>query len=286
VRAFDSVFEGVVPSWIYTALRISLAGLLLIRSSDGLRGFLPLSHHDWVHGFDFDWSIASAPYLVSPLLPGLVLGARATWVAVRLRTALGFALLIGLWPAWSALSLALLSYALMFADRYRYFHHLHVLYLAIAWLALTPPAPARGARVRLRVAWPLQILRATVLGIYLSAGSAKLQSAWWGGDSLASLAHIHALSGPIWTVLQHACRLGTLAKAACLTELGLPVLLVMRRTRRLGVLLGVGFHALISGLMSVSTFSITMAVLLFSFWPERRAVTLPPDASCQASPPK
>jgi len=248
---------------------VSLALLLLVRSTDWLRPLLPLDHHNWVQGFDFSWSIAEAPYLVSPLVPGLVLGARATWLLVRLRAALALALLVGIRPAWTALSLAGVSYGLLFADRYRYFHHLHVLYLAVAWLALVPAARRRDS-LELQAAWPLQILRAGVLGIYLAAGSAKLQPNWWSGDSLAILAHIRMLNGPTWVALERAFSLGALAKAACLTELGLPLLLVVPRTRRLGVLLGATFHSLISCLMPVSTFGVTMVLLLFSFWPERR----------------
>jgi len=267
MRAFDSVFEGQVAFATYKFLRIGLAALFLIRCADWLHSILPLDHHTWVHGFDFDWSIAEAPYLVSPLIPGLILGARATWVLVRLRIALAVALLVGIRPAWTALSLAALSYGLMFADRYRYFHHLHVLYLAIAWLALIP-APSRES-AKLGAAWPLQILRAATVGIYLAAGTAKLKPTWWHGDSLAILAHLHALNGPIWAALGHAFSFGALAKAACLTELGLPLLLVLQRTRRGAVLLGLVFHVLISCVMPVSTFGVTMALMLFSFWPER-----------------
>lgn len=281
-RAFDASFEGEVPSWIYSVLRVGLAGLFLIRSGDWLRGVLPLDHHEWVHGFDFSWSIALDPALVSPLVPGLVLGAGATWLLLRLRVLLGAALLIGIWPGWAALVLGLSSYALMFADRYSYFHHLHVLYLSIAWLALALLAPRCAEVTPFRAAWPLQLLRAAVLSIYLAAGSAKLQHAWWSGDSLAILDHVQALRGPIWVGLKQLGSFGMLAKAACLTELGLPVLLLLRPTRRLGVLLGVAFHALISGVMPVSTFGATMALLLLSFWPERRQRPPPPGLSCQA----
>ncbi len=269
VRTFDSAFDGRVPSGIYTFLRATLSALLLVRSADWLRPILRLDHHSWVRGLDFSWSIAEAPYLVSPLIPGLILGTRATWVLVRLRVALGLALLVGIRPAWTALSLAVLSYVLLFADRYRYFHHLHALYLGIAWLALIPGSRSIGAAPRRSAAWPLQILRAGVVSIYLAAGTAKLNAAWWRGDSLAILAHVHALNGSIWLLLQQAFGLGVLAKAACLTELGLPLLLVWRPTRRVAIALGAAFHALISALMPVSTFGVTMTLLLVSFWPRR-----------------
>lgn len=267
VHAFDETFSGQVSTWAYTILRVGFATLLLIRSADWLRPIIPLDHHNWVHGFDFAWSIAEAPYLVSPLIPGLILGVRATWWLLRLRVALALALLVGIRPAWTALALAVLSYALMFADRYRYFHHLHVLYLGTAWLALVPPPSSRAGK---SAAWPLQILRAAVLSIYLAAGSAKLHPSWWSGDSLAILAHVGALNGAVWATIQRVFGFGSLAKAACLTELGLPLLLVWQRTRRFAVVLGAVFHALISVVMPVSTFGFTMALCLFSFWPRRQ----------------
>lgn len=267
VRAFDAAFTGEVPQLIYTVLRVGLALLVLVRSEDVLRAILPLDHHNWVRGFDFAWSIEQAPYLVSPLIPGLILGARVTWVLVRLRAALALALLVGIRPAWTALSLAGVSYALMFADRYRYFHHLHVLYLGIAWLA---SIPSKATATHFAPAWPLQILRVGVVTIYLAAGSAKLQPEWWSGDSLAILAHLGSVKGPIWAALRGLFGLSMLAKTTGMTELALPLLLLWPRTRKLAVLLGVAFHTLISLVMPVSTFGITMSLLLLSFWPRRQ----------------
>src|SRR4051794_36107344 len=128
-RELDAHFEGQVRPWIYVLLRVGLAGLLLVREADWLRPWLPLDHHRWVHGLDFSWSIRQAPYLSSPLIPGLALGPSATYWLVRARTLLALALLVGVRPRWSALLLSLTCYALLASDRYRYFHHLHVLYL-------------------------------------------------------------------------------------------------------------------------------------------------------------
>lgn len=266
-NAFDACFDGCVDGRIYGALRIGFALLFLLRSADFTRPWLLLDHYEWVDGFDFSWSIEQGPYLVSPLIPGLVLSARATWLAVRARFALGLLLLLGIRLRWTAVALTLLSYALLFADRYRYFHHLHVLYLGIAWLALSPARPGEG--VDRRPAWQLQVLRSAVLGIYLASGSAKLGADWWSGDSLAVLAHLHQVSGKVWTMSLRGFGYGGLAKLVCLTELSLVLLLCQRATRRWGVVLGLIFHCLVSCVLPVSTFGATMALLLASFWPTR-----------------
>lgn len=266
-QAIDAYFTGEVRSWIYVLLRVALAALLLIREADWLRPWLSLDHQRWVHGLDFSWSIREPPYLVSPLVPGLVLGPSATYWLVRARTALALALLVGVRPRWCALCLALVSYALLAADRYRYFHHLHVLYLSIAWLALAPPSP-RFALRRWRPAWPVLLVRAWVTSIYLAAGSSKLTGAWLSGQTLAELARLHALDGRTWALLQRVVSDSVAAKLVCLTELGLPFLLAFRPTRRGAVLIGAAFHALLSACMAVSTFGVEMALLLLSFWPQ------------------
>ncbi len=287
VRRFDACFDGAVPSWVYAYLRVGLAALCLARGADWLRHWLPLDHHQWVHGFDLDWSIQTSPYLKSPLVPGLVLGETATHLLVWLRTVLAALLLLGVRPRASALSLALTSYALLLSDRYHYFHHLHVLYLGVAWLALAPANdPFRlssvvasvVARRRAQSApeasyaspiWPLQLLRALVMSIYLASGSSKLQSSWWSGEVLTQLARLHSVRGGVW--VHGAALLGVtgVARSVGLFELSLPFLLAFRATRRVAVLAAMAFHVLISSVMAVSTFGATMALLLLAFWPDR-----------------
>jgi len=283
-RAFDGCFDGTVDGRVYRALRIGFAALLLLRSADFTRSFWSLDHHDWVEGFDFSWSIEQPPYLVSPLIPGLVLGARLTWLAVRARLGLALVLLIGIRPRWTAAILTVLNYGLLFADRYRYFHHLQALYLCIAWLVLVPECSVEGGSRAQRAAWPLQILRSLLIGVYWAAGTAKWSESWWSGDSLAILSHLQQVRGPVWRASLALLGLGGLAKCVCATELSLPVLLLVRATRRVGVLCGVAFHVLVSSVMPVSIFGAVMSLLLASFWPERRRPDCAPQREV-ANPP-
>jgi hypothetical protein len=265
-RAFDAYFAGQVRSWIYLLLRVAFAALLLIREADWLRPWLSLDHQRWVHGLDFSWTIRQAPYLTSPLVPGFALGPSATYWLVRARTVLALALLVGLRPRWCALLLASVCYVLLAADRYRYFHHLHVLYLSIAWLALVPSLPRCAVR-RWSPAWPLQLLRAWTLSIYLAAGSAKLNGVWLMGQTLSELSRLHSIAGPTWLLLQRVVSIPLAAKLVCASELSLPVFLAFRPTRRAAILFGLAFHALLSACMNVSTFGVEMSLLLVSFWP-------------------
>jgi hypothetical protein len=279
-RTVDGMFGGSITPWVYAVLRIGFAALLLVRLSDVLRPVVSLDHHLWVRGLDFDWSIEQAPYLTSPLLPGLALGRTATRALVVARTVLGVALLVGVRSRPTALLLALVGYLSMFADRYRYFHHLHLLFLVIAWLSLAPlddrlsleRLAARGrASVPASPMWPLQFVRAVLVSVYVAAGTSKLQSAWLNGETLGVLDRLHVLDGVTWRALRAIASHSTLAWLICLAELTLPVLLLVRHTRKVGVIAALVFHALVSAVMPVMTFGVEMALLALAFWPDRSA---------------
>lgn len=287
-RALDFERTARVSPWPYALLRLALAALLLVRSSDLARPVLDLEHHLWVHGLDFSWSAEQAPYLVSPVATTFALDPTSNDALVLVRTLLAVTLLIGVRPRFSALGVAIASYALLLADRYRYFHHLHLLYLATGLLALCPIGDRldleRGARQLWRrfrepsapasaapassPAWPLLLFRALISGIYLSAGLAKLEPAYWSGQTLAELDRLGMLSGPVWESLLGGVGYAALARLSCLLELSLPFLLAFRRTRAVGLFLAVGFHVLVGNALAVSTFGITMVVLLLSYWPK------------------
>jgi hypothetical protein len=275
----DWLFRGQVSPWYYAALRIALAALFIVRHSDWLAPWFNLNHHRWVDGLDFSWSIERSPYLVSPLVPGLALGERSTFWLVQARTALSFALLVGLRARLAAVLLVAASYALLAADRYRYFHHLHLLYLSIGWSAFGPLDARLSLErwLRRRFApidrpatcplWSLQLLRGLVVSVYLASALSKLDPAWLSGESLELLARLGMLGGPVWTELQGLLGFAGVARLTCATELAIPLALMLPRTRPWAIAGALVFHAFISASMSVGTFGAQMALLLLAFVP-------------------
>lgn len=298
-RGIDWLFEGCVASWVYAALRIGLAALLLVRHADWLRPWVFLEHHRFVRGLMFLDTQPLEPRLSSPLIPGLTLGEASTHALVYARTALAVLLLLGVRARASAALLALASYALLASDRYRYYHHLQLLYVGIAWLALAPIGASwsverlarrawdvvrgRGSNAPTAVTtasfdsplWPLQLIRALVLSVYAAAGVSKLESGWLSGEVLRHLERFHVLSGVVWETARNLVGYAGVAKLACVTELLLPIVLALKPTRRLAIVMGFAFHAGISACMPVYTFGAQMSVLLIAFWPVARREAAP-----------
>jgi len=267
------LFSGSVRPWVYPCLRIGFALVFLIRETSVLSPFVPLEHHRWVHGLDFSWSITRQPHLVSPMVMGLALGAGLCNALGYLRIGLAVALLLGVRSRASAALLALVSYWLMLSDRFQYLHHLHLLFLSIAWLSLGPLDARfsverwlRGGPTTDRApAWPLVLLQAMVISIYLASGLAKLNHAWLSGETLQTLEMLGVLRGRAWLFARNSLGYAPVACAVALTELLLPILLARRVTRRLGVFCGWALHLGVSLSMNVSTFGVEMALLLVAF---------------------
>jgi hypothetical protein len=190
---------------------------------------------------------------------------------------LALLLLIGLWPRATALLLASIGYGLMALDRYRYFHHLHLLWLSCGLLALCPShaalsVHAHAARPRREQArWPLQLLRLQALIVYAAAGSAKLDADWLSGRTLAVLERLDLVGGALWLHARTTFGGAALASAVAFVELALVGLLAWRRTRLVGVALGLALHVTLARAMLLSTFSLQMSLylLLFLPWPEQ-----------------
>lgn len=290
-RAIDWLFAGSVASAVYGVLRIGIAAIFLVRHADWLRPWVYLEHHRFVRGLMFMDTSALAPRLRSPLLPLLALGDTTTHVLVYVRTGLSFLLLFGVRARVTAALLGTVSYLLLAADRYRYYHHLHLLYVTLFWLALAPIGDsmtlARGlSRVRARFwprfaqtalpaarramspLWPLQLLRAQALSVYVAAAVSKLDASFLRGDALRELENAWVLKGAVWETARNALGYAGVATLAAGVELSLALGLAVRPTRRVSVLLAWTFHAGISLCMPVYSFGAQMAVLAFAFWPK------------------
>lgn len=267
----EALLAGTVDPRGYAALRVALALLVLARSNDALRPLVAMDHHAWVSGLEgAPWSDpVEAPSLDVSLVPGLGL-ALTPWLAatlVVLRTAGAITLLVGLFPRASSLLVGVSGYALMAADRFRYLHHLHLLWVTCMLLALAPSGGAwsldRRDRSSAAPRWPLCILRFHVLVIYAASGLAKLDAGWLDGTMLRELAaarlvdpHLIAAVGAV-----------PLAWSVALVELLLVPALAWPRTRPVGLVIGVVFHLATAQWMMVSTFPATMILLLGTFLP-------------------
>jgi len=287
---FDRLFDGAVPSVVYAALRIALSAVFLVRNSDWLRPFVFLEHHRYVHGLMFYDSAPLAPALESPWLLGVALSTPLTRLLVGVRTALSIALLLGVRAQLSAALLGLVSLTLVAADRYRYYHHLYLLYISVLWLSLAPIGArwtlARGVRwlleqwkrrsrtpalaiPQMSAAWPLQLLRALTLSVYVAAGVSKLTPSFLRGDALRELEGVQLLEGSVWLWSRDFLGYRGVALLSCAFELTLPCVLCFRSTRRPAVVAALVFHVGISASMPVYSFGVQMAALLLCFWVER-----------------
>jgi hypothetical protein len=289
-------FSGEVTPWPFVILRIGIGLLVLVRTSDLLRPIVDLDHHRWVRGLEYapDTEQVVAPVLHSPLLPMPPLGDTLTTILVHARTVLAILLVTGIRPRVAAVLLGSVGYLLILADRFRYLHHLHLLWLTCLLLGITPCGdrwslehlfrkPTEGPTVP---RWPLQVLRFHALVIYASAGFAKLRGDWLDGSTLASLERIHLVGGPLWSWLVDHLGRPTLAITTCAIELALVPLLAIPRTRIAGIVLGLAFHAFITETMMVSTFGATMALylLLFAPWREKASSMSASSVSAGALP--
>ena len=300
-RGVDWMFEGNVRSSIYSTLRIGTALVFLVRHADWLRPWVFLEHHRFVRGLMFLEPSAAEPRLLSPIIQGISLGDGTTRALVFARTLLSVFLLLGVRARLSAGLLGVVSYTLLLADRYRYYHHLHFLYVSLLFLALAPIGSSLSvengikrllSRLRgtsapssswswfaLAPAWPLQLIRALVIGVYVAAGVSKMNSSWLAGDALRELERFYVLKGPLWDLIRDPVGYAWVARLALLAELSLPIGLMFRPTRRIAVAGGWAFHAGISACMPVYSFGAQMALLLLAFWPTLETPTRIADGS-------
>lgn len=288
-QRIGAYFDGWVTPWPFVIFRIGLGIIVLVRTSDWLRPLIDLDHHGWVTGLEYaPWNDSiTEPALYSPLIPGLpALGSEFTAVLVIARTALAVLLILGWRPPLCAATLALVGYLLMAGDRYRYLHHLHLLWWSCGLFALVPCTPSIFAslgtalgRWRSKLAsqklssttrvprWPMQILRFQALVVYAAAGWAKLDAAWLDGSVLDGLAAHHLVTGSSWQTMHALVGSSGVAIAACASELALVPLLAWRRTRLAGIAIAALLHATISASMMVATFGSQMALYFVFFLP-------------------
>lgn len=206
----------------------------------------------------------------------------------------------GLWSRWTTwLTWGVLTFHFFLSETFfhnnRHFLLMLLLVVALgdngaafsvdAWWARRRHRPSNLMRAARESAFAVAVGRCLVVFPYLGSGLSKLLDPdWWGGrvtwDRVLHYRHVAEAKGaPVW-VMDVLCRAdvhGVLAKALILTELSIPFLLWLPRTRRVGVAVVIGFHLMIQLTASVQIFSWLgiLATLLWLpvRWPVVRAST-------------
>ena len=280
--ALRRVWDGEASAYALPLFRVGLAAIVVARTTHWTAPLFAMDHHLWSAAVEYAPSLehTAEPALFSPLFALLPrLPAPLLELAAHARPWLAVLLLLGVYPRTLAGLLALLGYGLMAIDRYRYFHHLHLLWLSCGLLALCPSharlsphalwARRRGRLDPTSPRWPLQLLRLQALLVYAAAGTAKLDTDFLSGRTLRAFEQLGLLGGPRYTAAQLLLGHAGLAWLVTAAELALVPLLALPRTRpRLaGIALGLALHAALANSMVVSTFSAQMALYLMLFLP-------------------
>jgi hypothetical protein len=161
-----------------------------------------------------------------------------------------------------------LGYVTVLQDPARFFTTHHVIFLGTILLACTDavaacalrPAPRRSPTSS---AW---LIRAWVASIYFWAAIAKLRADWFDGRTFALLSR-EGLFRPFVasTLLSTDAKRSVVAWCVVLTELALAPLLLIPRTRRVGLALAIAFHLGLEWAASPDLFGWVMIALLIAF---------------------
>jgi len=201
---------------------------------------------------------------------GLALPDATVAVLAIVRTCAAVAFTFGAKARAAGVVAAVTGYAVLAQDVLSVSTSIHVLFVAVAALALTDatsvwavvPDPPRGSGER-----PFTLV---VASIYLWSAAAKLQSEWLSGHALASFLDASAFHGPAAVLLAGAGARLVCAWVVVGLEIAIGVLLAISpRTRRVGVALGLAFHACAEVTVRPDVLGWTMASLLVACWSTR-----------------
>lgn len=215
----------------------------------------PAFHFTWVPGLPVPGRFGLFALFAGQALGGLAL-------AANLRPRLALVLWLGCF-VWVEL-----------IDKALYLNH-HILFMLLGLCLLALPLERLTLRGPLRgPAWACVLLRVVVGSVYVWAGLAKLQSDW--------LVHAEPLRtwlaarqdlpwvGPLLALPQTAI---AMSWAGAAYDLLIPFVLLWGPTRRVGLLLVVGFHVCVGLLFPIGIFPALMVlsatVFLPSDWPRR-----------------
>ena len=195
--------------------------------------------------------------------------------------AAGFAMALGFFYRWSGALFTLLFSYIFLLDKAHYLNHFYVIILMAALLTATPAhrlwsLDADAGRVPKSdwiPTWPVWLIRAQLVVIYVYAGIAKLNADWFAGQPLDMWLDSHAdlpVIGPV--IAGHTFAL-IASYSGLAIDLILGPLLLVRRARVPALLLMAGFHLANAFLFSIGIFPWMMLganlIFLDADWPRR-----------------
>lgn len=239
--------------------RAAFGLVFLLRTTPILAALGPafLRGGGWLGWPDSGWHVASLA------LPPLVVG-----VLVIARTAAAAAIMLGFYTRIAGLVAGIAGYLVLAQDVFGYFHHLHLLYLGAilfslvdadaAWAVRRTPPRSPGSS--------LGLMRAFTASIYAWAAIGKLASEWGTGRALGLFRASGMIDRRIADTLlatTTSCQLVEIS--IVIGELALAVLLMLPRTRRLGLIAAIAMHIALEIVAHVDSIGWQMVALLLVF---------------------
>lgn len=264
--------RGIVRRWqAFWLEEVDARGLALFRILFGL--YLLWYFGRFAAHVELAFSDAGVPM---PYGPAWVPPPPVAWALYAALLASAAAFAAGLSVRWTTPALLLLFLhhdALYLAARFSAFDQLVVLFLAVCCAAPTDARWALLAARRDRIpAWAPRLVALQLVALYLGAGLFKLQMpAWRSGEIVHhTLECMWATDAGFWVARQPipGRAYDLLAWGTTALELTLPALLVARRTRTLGVVLGTLFHVTLAVLLHVEEFLVCVVAYAVLWTPD------------------
>jgi hypothetical protein len=219
----------------------------------------------------------------TPLLGWPEHGFRAAWYGLALpdgivmalcivRTAAAVLFALGVHTRAAGIVAAAAAFVVMSQDAFAFKFTLYALFVGTLLVAVSGAGrhvailPSRSD-TRESDPW---LVRAFVGSVYAWSAIAKLRPTWLSGETLLTLHANHFLTGPLADFLfatPGRCARG--AWGSVVTELALGPLLLVPRTRKTGLVVAVGMHAMYEWTAHPDVFGAVMLTLLACFVGER-----------------
>lgn len=203
-------------------------------------------------------------------ISGLALPEPVVMALCLVRSAAAIAFTVGWHTRPAGLIAGISAYLVLAQDAFTFSFTQHLLYLGTILLSLTDagsafavrPVPARAP------ASSLALAQAWTASIYPWAAITKLRPDWLDGRTLMLFHEERRISGPLADMLLSSpARAAVTATAVVLVELSLAPLLLLGKTRRIGLALALSMHAAFEVMATPELIGWGMAAMLLCFLP-------------------